>query len=116
MSGRRLSASPLAPWAGLFLGAPAWFGQQQIATSTIYWDCRLGGPLLTAGLGAVAAAMAIAGGLVSWRIHKRLAAAPQEGPHSRSVAGVIGAGSAGVFLLAIFFQARSCVIVPPCNR
>jgi hypothetical protein len=112
----RLTTSPLAPWAGLFLGALAWFGQQQICASVISWDCRLGGPLLTAGLGALAAVITVAGGLVSWRAHRRLAAAPQEAPHSRSVAGVIGAGAAAVFLLAIFFQALTGVIVPACHR
>lgn len=112
----RLIANPLAPWAGLFLGALGWFGQQQIASSLIGWDCRLGGPLLTAGLGALAAGLAAAGGLVSWRAHRRLAAAPQEAPHGRSVAGAIGAGAAGIFLLAIFFQALTGVIVPACHR
>ncbi len=112
----RLVASPLAPWAGLFLGALAWFGQQQICASVIAWDCRLGGPLLTAGLGLAAALITAAGGLISWRARRRLAAAPQEGPHSRSVAGVIGAGAAGIFLLAIFFQSLTGVIVPACHR
>jgi hypothetical protein len=112
----RLTGAALAPWAGLFLGAGAWFVQQQVGVSIIYWDCELGGPLLTAGLGVIAALVTAAGGLISWRVHKRLAAAPQEGPHGRSVAGVIGAGAAGVFLLAIFFQALSGVIVPACHR
>jgi hypothetical protein len=111
-----LGRSSLAPWAGLFLGAAAWFGQQQIGSSTVYWDCRLGGPLLTLGLGAVAAVLTVAGGLISWRVHRRLRAAPQGGPHNRSVAGMIGAGSAAVFLLAILFQSLIGVIVPACHR
>lgn len=105
-----------SPWAGLFLGAGGWFAHHQIASSIIDWDCTLGGPMLTVGLGAVFGVAAAAGGLVSWRAHRSLRAAPRGPPHTRSVGGAIGAGAAAVFLLAIFFQALAGVIVPACHR
>ena len=115
MSGRPTS-SALAPWAGLFLGAAGWFAHHQIASSVIDWDCELGTPLLTVGLGVLFGLVAAAGGLVSWRVHIRLRTAREAGPHSRSVAGAIGAGAAAIFLLAIGFQALTGVILPACHR
>ena len=112
----RPASSALAPWAGLFLGAAGWFAHHQIASSLIDWDCTLGGPLLTLGLGLVCGLVIAAGGLISWRVHRRLAAAPQDAPHNRNVSGMIGAGAAAVFLLAVVFQALSGVIVPACHR
>jgi hypothetical protein len=112
----RLDANPWTPWAGLLVGAAAWFAHHQSASSTIYWDCRLGGPLLTAGLGLLFGLATVAGGLLSWRVHRRCAAAEDPSAHNRSVAGMIGAGSAAVFLLAIVFQGLSGLIVPACHR
>jgi len=112
----RLDRGALAPWAGLFLGAAAWFAHQQGVSSTIYWDCRLGGPVLTAGLGLVAALVTAAGGWISWRAHQASRRAAEGPAHNRSVAGMIGAGSAGMFLLAILFQSLTGVIVPVCHR
>ncbi|MDB5444747.1 MAG: hypothetical protein JWQ97_64 [Phenylobacterium sp.] len=106
----------LAPWAGLFLGAAAWFAHHQGASDLIYWDCRLGGPLLTAGTGLVAGLVTAAGGLISWRTHTAIRRAAEAPAHNRSVAGMIGAGSAAVFLLAIVFQSLAGVIVPACHR
>ena len=106
----------LAPWAGLFLGAAAWFAQHQGASEAIYWDCRLGGPLLTAGSGLLAALVTTAGGVISWRAHAAERAASEAPAHNRSVAGMIGAGSVGTFLLAIFFQSLTGIIVPVCHR
>lgn len=102
-----------APWTGLFLGAAAWFGHQQSVSDAIFWDCRLGGPLLTAGLGLLFGLVGAAGGLVSWRAHRQARSADA---HSRSVAGMIGAGSAAIFLLAISFQSLAGLIVPVCHR
>jgi hypothetical protein len=111
-----LDRGALAPWAGLFLGAAAWFGQHQTASDIIYWDCRLGGPLLTAGTALVAALVTAAGGWISWRAHAARRGAVEPPAHNRSVSGMIGAGSAGVFLLAIAFQGLAGVIVPVCHR
>jgi hypothetical protein len=114
----RIDRQALAPWAGLFLGAGAWFAHQQSISSLIYWDCRLGGPLATAGSGLAFGMVAAVGGLISWRAHRRAARAAMENgaPHNRSVAGLIGAGSAAIFLLAIAFQGLIGFIVPVCHR
>lgn len=110
-----IQRSTLAPWSGLFLGAAAWFAQHQAGSDLIYWDCRLGTPLLTAGLGLVCGLVTIVGGLLSWRAHRAMHSG--EGVvQNRRVAGIIGAGAAGIFLLAIFFQSLIGFIVPTCLR
>ena len=112
----QIDRHPLAPWAGLFLGAAAWIGHQQSAAAAIFWDCRLGGPLLTGGLGLLFGLIAALGGAVSWRAHKAASRAEDAPAHNRSVAGMIGAGAAGMFLLAIAFQSLTGFVVPACHR
>lgn len=106
----RASSGSFAPWAGLFLGAAAWFAQHQVCSATIYWDCRLGGPVLTAGVGLAAAVVTVAGGWMSWWTYRA------KDRSNRSVSGAIGAGSAAIFLLAILFQSLIGFIVPACHR
>lgn len=111
----RLRRSSLAPWAGVFLGAIAWFAQHQGASNAVYWDCRLGGPWLTAGTGVACAAVIVAGGLVSWKARAAPPSTPDR-PESRSFAGWVGAGTAAVFLFAVLLQTLSGFIVPGCFR
>jgi hypothetical protein len=107
--------STLAPWSGLFLGAAAWFGQHQAGSDLVYWDCQLGGPLLTGGLGLVCGLITVAGGVVSWRAHQAMHSGERV-VQNRRVSGVIGTGAAGIFLLAIVFQSLIGFIVPVCQR
>ncbi|WP_374471791.1 hypothetical protein [Phenylobacterium sp.] len=110
-----LSRSHLAPWAGVFLGAAAWFAQHQTGSNAVYWDCRLGGPWLTAATGLACAAVVVAGGLISWKAR----AAPPESadrPETRAFAAYVGAGTAAIFLLAVTLQTLSGFIVPGCFR
>ena len=107
---RWLDRHALRPWAGLFLGAAAWFVHHQAGSDTIYWDCQLGGPLLTAGLGLVCGLVTAVGGVVSWRARKETVGVG----NNRAFAGVVGAACAGIFLLTILFQSLIGFIVPAC--
>lgn len=111
----RLRRSSLPPWTGVFVGAAAWFAQHQAASNAVYWDCRLGGPWLTAGTGLACAALIVAGGLISWRAR---AAPPSSAgrPESRDFAAWLGVGAAAVFLFAVVLQTVSGFIVPGCFR
>ncbi|RAK56921.1 hypothetical protein DJ018_02825 [Phenylobacterium deserti] len=110
---RWIDRSGLRPWSGLFVGAAAWVLQHQIGSDLVYWDCRLGTPLLTGGLGLVAAGATVLGGLISWRARR---ARPGEGePGNRAFAGMVGAATAGIFLLAILFQSLIGFMVPACH-
>lgn len=100
-----------APWAGLFLGALAWFLHHQLVSNVTYWECSRGGPWLTGGLGLVFALIAGLGGVVSWR-----ARAAPDGPRSGPFAVWVSAGSAAIFAFAILLQALSGFIIPGCFR
>jgi hypothetical protein len=110
-----LRRSSWAPWAGVFVGALGWFAHHQIASNADYWNCRAGGPLLTAGLGALCLLIVAAGGVVSWRAR---AAPPSSAgrPESRTFAASVGAGASALFAFAILLQALSGFIVPGCLR
>jgi hypothetical protein len=104
--------SGLAPWSGFFLGFLAWGLDHQVGSSLVFADCRLGGPLLTLGLGAVCAVVAISGGALSW-----LSRHPGSGEaQTRRFAALLSLSAAGLFLLAIFLQSLSGLIIPACHR
>jgi hypothetical protein len=104
-----------APWTGLFAGAAAWFAHHQTASDLIIWDCRLGGPFLTGGLGLICGLVTVIGGLISWRSRTPLVGASHE-LGMPGFAGVVGAGAAAMFLLAILFQSLTGFIVGVCER
>jgi hypothetical protein len=109
---RRFRNSVLAPWSGLFLGFVAWALDHQVGSSLVFADCRLGGSLLTVGLGATCAMITVAGGALSW-ISRR----PGEGEiETRSFAAMLSQLAAGLFLLAIILQSVPGLIIPECHR
>lgn len=100
----------LRPWAGLFLGAIAWFVHHQVGSDMIYHDCRRGGPLLTAGVGAACGLVTVIGGVISWRARREAVGLPG----ARAFAGSVGAAVAAIFLLTILFQSLIGFIAPTC--
>jgi hypothetical protein len=105
--------SAFAPWAGLFFGAGGWFLHQQAGSGANAWDCHMGGPLTMLVLFVVCGAIVVFGGVVSWRARK-----PIGGPTAemRRFSGLVGAATAGIFLLAIIFDTLAGLIVPACVR
>ena len=111
MTSSRLRAA-LSPWAGLFLGAAAWFVHQTVGADADDLARRMGGPLWTFLLTLVCGAVTGVGGWISWTSGRRGERADPS-PQSRRFAGRVGATSAAVFLLAILLQTLADLIVPP---
>ena len=109
----RAMRSALAPWSGLFLGAAAWFIAQQAGANANFWDCGFGGLAFGVGVSLICAAVTVAGGVVSWRARR---AGGEDRPGTRRFAGLVGAATAGIFLMAISFQTLGSAIVPACAQ
>jgi hypothetical protein len=112
--GRSALNTPWAACAGVIAGAPATAATQQLLGDALYFDCRLGGPVLGLAVAIAAALLTLVGALVSWRA--RAAAADDPEGAARRFLAEVSAGIAGVFLLAIVAQALAAVIVPACHR
>lgn len=108
------SASLWAPWAGLLMGAAAWFAHHQAGSEVNYWDCRAGGPGFVIALGVACAATAVIGGMISWRARRRTEGVATA--QNRQFAAMVGTAGAAVFLLAITFQTLAGALVPACLR
>jgi hypothetical protein len=106
--------TPWAAFAGVIVGAPAAALTQQLLSDVLYFDCRNGG----SGLGLVVVVatglLTLGGGLVSWAA--RRAADQDQEPGARRFLAEVGAGSAGIFLLAILAMGLASLIVPSCHR
>jgi hypothetical protein len=109
---RRFLHSTFAPWAGLFLGALGWAAHHQLGSSLSFADCRLGGPMLSGGLGLGCAILALVGASVSWRARR----AGDGRPETRAFAAWISLMAAGLFLLAIVLQTFAGFVLPDCHR
>jgi hypothetical protein len=101
------------PWIGLYLGVMGWFVDHQVGSDTIFHDCSKGGPQLTVGVGVACGLVVALGGGLSWTAGPASADASGQ---NRRFASLVGAGSAGLFLLAIIFQSMPGVILPACQR
>ena len=111
MTGRAQS-SALTPWAGLFLGAAAWFAHHQIGSDANIWNCHAAGGALVVGVGVACGLVTLGGGVVSWMAQVQHG----DGRQNRVFARIVGMTAAGIFLLAIAFQTLAGVLVPACHR
>jgi hypothetical protein len=110
---RPLRVSAWAPWAGMFAGAAGWFAHQTFGADANYWDCRFGGALWAVLLALACAAVAAAGGWISWTSRT---SGGEDTDETRRFSGVVGAATAAIFLMAIAFQTLAGLIVPACAR
>jgi hypothetical protein len=97
------------PWAGLVVATLAAGTVHQFGSEGVFDDCTLITPvslLIVCALGLVACGAA---GWVSWRVARN----PSEG-RARKVAGVISAGMAALFVVAILLPMIAAVVLPPC--
>ena len=109
MTKKRGAFSHLQPWLGLAGGAIGWSLAHQIASNTIFEDCRAGDPafVLLVGLGGLA--IAGAGGLASFGLRRR------EGEsEGRRFAALLSALLAALAAFAILLQSLSALILPEC--
>ena len=105
----------IAPWLGWIGGIAGWFASQQLGSSfaQLYCDGANLAPMLL--LGAVALAVALAGGLMSWGVWRHPANGAERPVRSRSFIAGTGALAALVFALAIVFQTAASLVIPQCH-
>jgi hypothetical protein len=109
----KFRGSAWTPWTGLFAGAVGWFAHQQAGAGANYWNCRFGGPLWVVLITLVSMAIIVAGATISWRARRTPEGEDQ--PGARRFAGLVGAATALIFLLAVILQAAAGLIVPACG-
>jgi hypothetical protein len=108
--------SRLSPWAGWAGGLLGWVLSDQAGSDLAQWNCTNAAPPLMLAIGAGGALLALAGGLVSFRVWRALSAdlyEPSAG--TRRFIAATGALAAGIFTLAIVFQTVSSLIIPRCH-
>jgi hypothetical protein len=97
----------LLPWAALIGAAAGWFGSQQVGSDLSFGDCVSSGALPALLIGLAGLALAVAGGLLSWRIWRG-------GGEARSFVAGIGLLTAALLGVAILFQTLAAFIIPRC--
>jgi hypothetical protein len=99
----------VAPWSG-FIAAPlGWALHQQVLADMLHFNCHLGGA--AAGLlgFAIAGALIVTGGWLSWRARGEERAAP------RWFVATLGTMAAALFGFAIVLQTIATLILPGCG-
>jgi hypothetical protein len=112
----RRVAHYFVPWAGWVAGGLGWAISDQVGSDLAQANCAAADPLLMVTIAAIGAAIALAGGLVSLRHWRHSAAdtgADQAG--ARRFLALVSSMAAGLFLVAILFQAASSLIIPRCH-
>jgi hypothetical protein len=108
MSGRSIFGQ-LQPWLGMVMAAAGWAGSHQVASASIFDDCRAASPLFVLLTGLIGLALAIAGGLFSLIARRRQG--ESAGRHFIALTGILFAALAS---FAIVLQSVSALIIPPC--
>jgi hypothetical protein len=107
---KRAQARHLAfAWAALALSAFAWFGSHQFGSNLSFADCRASGALPVLLIGLVALALALGGGLLSWRIWRG-----GEAGEGHGFIALIGMLTALLLAVAIVLQTSASLIIPRC--
>jgi hypothetical protein len=99
----------LQPWLGMVLAAAGWAGSHQVASASIFDDCRAASPLFVLLTGVIGLVLAIAGGLFSMVVGRR-----QRESAGRHFIALIGILFAALASFAIILQSASALVIPPC--
>jgi FtsH-binding integral membrane protein len=110
VSGRGKAWSLLLPWAGLMLAGIGWALEHQTGSNLSFSDCDANGPLATGLLGLAALILAVAGGLLSWRVWREKRSLEQ----GRSVVAMLSILVAILLIVAILLQTAAAFILPDC--
>ena len=100
----------LMPWAGLVLAGLAWFAAHQTGSNAVFDDCEAGTPVFNLTVNLIGLALALFGGLFSWKIWRRGA----EETEGRRFLGLSGLLFAALLIFALVLQLLSGFIVPRC--
>ena len=102
-------AAHLRPWVALVVPAAAWFAFQQGLSMTLRGACTAAGAPLGPLWGAVALLLCAGAGRLAWSRRSG-------GTGADRFLALLALLGAGLFGLAIAFQAIATLIVPPCAR
>jgi hypothetical protein len=100
----------LLPWAGVLGGATGWFVSQQSGSSMVFAHCADDRGLGVGLLGLLGIALAIGGGLLSYRSWR----AEHEAESGRQFVGLLGMLIAALFAFPIAMQTVAAFLVPGC--
>jgi hypothetical protein len=102
-----------AAWAGLALAPTSWYAMHLAASALAPQECA-GWPALTLALAALAAALAAAGGVLSYRFLR--AERGTDGDGTRRFAAWVGVAASLLFLFVIACQAAAGLLYTGCER
>lgn len=104
MTARRL------PWLGLLLAAVAWAASQQVASDSIFDDCRRGAAGFVLLVCLLGLALDLCGGFLALAVWR-----DEAGGKGRRFLGLLGLLLALLAGFAIILQAVSALIIPTCS-
>jgi hypothetical protein len=112
-------SEPRRQWIGLFLAPAAFFARLQIAYVLVPWACVTGGRAWLHLVDILAVAMAVAGGVIAWSVHR------ESGDDSRPdgadalsrgrFLGLVGTWTSALFALLLAAQATAGIVLSPCQ-
>jgi len=103
-------AELMLPWSGLIGAGTGWALAHQVGSNFDAQHCEAFSPLVALLVGLVGLAIALGGGLLSWRHYKR----GEAGGGARHFVSLIGVLTAGLFSVALVWQTLSSFIIPRC--
>ncbi|MGE5537719.1 MAG: hypothetical protein ACM30I_03815 [Gemmatimonas sp.] len=111
---RRDIAITASSWSGLFAGSAAWFTAQQAGAWKVFAECA-DHRLWVIAINVIALAVALAGAALSWRV-RRVPDVTGLSAERLNFTGVLCAGIAVVFAMAIVLQGMAGMILSGCER
>ncbi|MGN6268507.1 MAG: hypothetical protein ACTHM0_01275 [Sphingomonas sp.] len=100
----------LLPWSGVVGGAAGWFVSQQAGTNMVFAHCANGRWWGVALIGLAGIALAVGGGLLSYRSWR----AESGQPSGHRFVGLLGLLIAALLAFPILMQTIAGLLVPGC--
>lgn len=104
------------PWVALALPPLAWYGYEIGLSSALRLSCATVGAWLGGAWGGGGLVVCLTAAWLAWRVAAPTEDAANEAPAPRPWLARIALVNAGLFALAILFQALATLIVPACVR
>ena len=114
MIDRRALSDLLAPWAGGFFGAAAWYGHQQGLGMLTYYACHGANPLSVLAASVLALAVTVGAGIWSLGAWRGGEAKPEF--DQRRFLALVSVMAAALFTVVIVFQTLAGLLIPGCAR